>query len=199
MAYYYVYSPFSGIVKGQQCYCGTCSNGNNCNTGGTCTSCGSTQCKHNSGIVNLCCPMDIFGSSNGTVKLYVSSNITSIVTRRTGPNDNGDALCATAPPQGFAWVNEGVKVDLYCHGLRVGVVFFGHLRNRIANGTYTSPNGRTIGYLGDQNCQCPCYNGIHVHMERSSANGYTQYRNCNTQIYTNSVVYRFTGPDSCPI
>lgn len=228
MAYYYVYSPFSGVLKGQQCYCGKCSNGSNCNSGGYCTTCGSSECKHNTGITNLCCPMDIFGGANTAVKIYVSSNITSIVTRRTGPNDDGDGLCASAPPQGFEWVNEGVKVDLYCHAYIVGTVFFGHIRNRIANGEYTSPNGRTIGYLGNQNCACPnpsmcnnqscqsgcgcvqgadgnkyckckCYDGIHVHMERSSTNGYTYYRNCNTQVYTNTPIYRFTGPDNCPI
>lgn len=197
MAYYYVYSPFSGTLWGQDCYCGNCLDGNPCNSGGFCTSCGSTQCKHNTGISGLCCPTDIGGSASTAVKLYVSSNILSIRTIRTGPNDDGDALCATAPPSGFEWVNEGVKVELYTGqnggGTKVGTVFFGHLKSRIANGVYNSPNGIRIGYLGDQDCNCACYHGIHTHMERSSGNsGYTYHRNCYTSLTTSTAIYRWT-------
>lgn len=203
MAYYYVRSPFSGIQQGQECYCGQCANNNNCNNGGRCTDCGSIECRHNTGITGLCCPVDILGSASTGVRLYVSSNIRSIRTIRTGPNDDGDGLCRTAPPAGFEWVNEGVKVRLYCGynagGILIGTVFFGHLMNRIADGIYNSPSGRMMGYLGDNDCDCPCYDGIHAHMERSSANGYTYYRNCGTQVYTSTSIYRWTGPDVCPV
>lgn len=201
MAYYYVYSPFSGTLWGQDCYCGSCSDSTPCNSGGFCTSCGSNQtaCTHNTGITGLCCPIDIGGAANTALKLYVSSNISSIVTTRTGPSDDGDALCATTPPSGFAWVNEGVKVTLYCQAAIIGTVFFGHLRNRISNGEYFSPNGKIIGYLGDQDCNCSCYHGIHTHIERSSTNGYTYHRNCNTSLTTATSIYRFTGPDNCAV
>jgi hypothetical protein len=140
--------------------------------------------------------MDIFGAANTAVVLRTTSTIQSIKTIRTGPNDDGDALCASAPPPGFAWVNEGVKVLLYTGtgggGSLVGTVFYGHLKSRIANGTYNSPNLKTIGYLGDQNCNCACYQGIHVHMARSSANsGFSYHRYCNYPLGTNGTVYRW--------
>lgn len=200
MANYYVWTPFIGTLMGQDCYCYNCAGGGTCtNSLGACTSCGSSQCVHNTGINGLCCPVDIFGSANTAVWLYTSVSIKSIRTTRTGPNNNGDALCATAPPAGFEWVNEGVRVRLYTGlnggGNLVGTVFYGHLRNRIANGLYNDPSNLNspIGYLGDQNCACACYDGIHVHMERSSANsGYTYHHYCGYPLGSNSVIYRWT-------
>jgi len=197
--YYYIWSPFSGTLKGQDCYCNNCANGNPCtDSGGFCTVCGSSQCNHPAAINGLCCPVDIFGGANTTVVLRTSSGIQSIRTTRTGPlpNNDGDLLCASTPPSGFAWVNEGVRVRLYTGtnggGSLVGTVFYGHLKSRIANGTYNSPNLRTMGYLGDQNCNCSCYTGIHVHMARSSGNsGYTYHRYCNYPLVTSSSVYRW--------
>ena len=197
--YYYVRSPFSGTLKGQDCYCINCNNGSPCtDPGGFCTICGSSQCTHIAGIDNLCCPMDIFGAVNTAVALRTSAGIQSIRTTRTGPNDNGDLLCATAPPPALIWINEGVRVQLYTGtgggGSLVGTVFYGHLKNRISNGVYNSPNLRTMGYLGDQLCSpsCPCYTAIHVHMARSSANnGYTYHHNCNYSLSTSSSVYRW--------
>lgn len=215
--YYYVKSPFSGNQRGQDCYCVLCSNLNNtCNGGssccadyGRCTSCGNSTggCKHNTGITGLAKPVDISGAANTAVKCYVNSLVKSIKTIRTGPKppgrggcpgdstNNNDALCSTAPPSTFCWVDEGVKVELYCElnacGY-IGTVFYGHLRNRIANGTYNWPNGKIIGYLGNQNCACACYSGIHLHMERSTINGgYTYYRQCGTSVTTSSNIYRF--------
>lgn len=223
MAYYYVYCPFSGASHwGTDCYCGTCDNGNACNNAGNCTACGAgdADCTHNSGITGLCCPVDIGGGANVSVKCYVSSNIRSIRTKLTGPNNDGDLLCGTAPPAAFAWVNEGVKVELYCGqnatGTFIGTVFYGHVRNRQVqnNVVYNYPHGKLLGYLGNldcctcqtpcanpvpNNCKCACYKGIHVHMERSSTNGYTYKRNCNTGITTSSPMYRWTGPDICPV
>lgn len=199
MADYIVYGPFSGTLWGQDCYCGNCSGGSPCNSGGYCTSCGSgdANCRHNTGINGLCCPTDVGGAANTAVKLSLSSNILSVRTYRTGPSDDGDALCATTPPSGFGWVNEGIKVQLYNapNGLRtlVGIVFYGHLTSRIANGIYNNPNNLTIGYLGSQDCNCACYHGIHVHMERSSwYSGYTYHRSCYTSVIYATAIYRWT-------
>ena len=197
MTNYYIWSPFSGALKGQDCYCNNCANGNPCtDSGGFCTVCGSSQCTHPVGINGLCCPMDIFGGAGTAVILRVSVAIQSIRTTRTGPNDDGDPLCASAPPPGFAWVNEGVRVQLYTGtgggGTLVGTVFYGHLTSRIANGIYNSPNLKTMGYLGNQDCNCSCYKGIHVHMARSSGNnGYSYHHYCSFPLNTFHVIYRW--------
>ena len=202
MANYYIWTPFPGTLKGQDCYCGTYTNGSGCtNSLGLCSSCGSTQCPHYAGINNLCCPVDIFGSANTPVWLYTSTAIQSIRTIRTGPNDDGDLLCSpdATPPPGFEWVNRGVKVRLFTglngSGSFVGTVFYGHLRNRIANGTYNDPLNLStpIGYLGDRDCDCACYDGIHVHMARTPGNnGYTYHNYCGYPLNTNSLIYRST-------
>ena len=115
MPNHYVWSPFSGTLRGQDCYCTNCSNGTGCSTAeGFCSVCGSSQCLHKAGIDNVCCPVDIFGAANTAVVLRISSTIQSIRTTRTGPagvnNNNGDLLCDNTPPANFPWVNEGVKV-----------------------------------------------------------------------------------------
>lgn len=198
MANYYVYSPFSGTLRGQDCYCKNCSNGTPCtNSSGSCTSCGSSQCLHVAGINGTCCPMDVSGPASTLVRLRVNSNVKSIITTRTGPNDDGDVLCQISPPTGFGWVNEGVKVRMYTGidggGSLIGTVFFGHLGSRIANGLYNSPNLRVMGALGSQDCNCNCYAGIHVHMTRSSGNGGFSYHHaCNFSLTTSSLVYSWT-------
>lgn len=95
---FFTCSTFFLPVYRQDCYCGNCSDSTLCNSGGFCTSCGSTLCKQNKGITGLCCPTDISGSANTIVKLYVSSKILNIKTTRTGPNDDGDSLCRAALP-----------------------------------------------------------------------------------------------------
>jgi len=217
MTDYWVYCPFSGATsQGQDCYCGSCAGGAACNTGGYCTACGGAQCPHNPGINGLCCPIDIFGAANKAVKVHVSSNILSMRTTRVGPSDNGDPLCGTPPPANFAWVNEGVKVDLYCkygaQGTLIGTVYYGHLRNRIPNGGYDNPYGRIVGYLGDRdcctcpepcvnpvpnNCKCDCYKGIHVHTERLATGGFTYHRDCGYPLTTTTPIYRFTSGAIC--
>lgn len=215
MAYYYVYCPFSGAEQwGQDCYCDNCGNGSPCNDGGYCTACGSTDCPHRSGITNLCCPIDIGGAIGTAVRFYGGSNIKSIRVIWTGPtwdrgngcygpNNDGDVLCGIAPPANFCWVDEGVKVELYCaygaQGPVIGTVFYGHLQDRIANGVYDEPNGKILGYLGDQNCNnCDCYDGIHVHVARDP-NGSSYHRDCGTPLSTSHPIYRWSGPDYCPV
>jgi len=141
--------------------------------------------------------VDIFGSANEEVRLYVSTNILSIRTIQI------NYLCGTPPPAGFEWVNQGVKVELYtapnAGGPLVGTVYYGHLVGRIDNGVYDTPNGKRIGYLGPEDCinpdgtRCDCYQGIHVHMERSSGNnGYTYYRDCTTPVDPSMEIYKWT-------
>jgi len=215
---YYIYSPFQGTSKGQLCYCTNCANGNPCNNGaGGCTTCGSTDgsCIHLAAIDNLNYPVDIFAAANTQVKLYTSGNIRSVrITHtgrpRAGQNNNGDGLCAAAPPAGFEWVDEGVRVELFCNlnatGTLIGTVFYGHLRNRKPAGTYNYPQSPLLimGLLGDQNCpnNCGCcYHGIHVHMACSASNnGYFYPRACGTVVYPGiSPVYRWTisNPTGC--
>jgi len=176
MAYIYVYAPINGTQAGQDLYC--------------------DGKQHNPGI--LCCgENDILGAASSAVKFYSSSYIKSIRTTQLGN------LCATSPPAGFEWVNEGVKIELYCNydaqSALIATLFYGHLTNRIANGVYNSPNSRTLGRLGSQDCNCACYDGIHVHTECDSS-GYRIPRGCGVGVYTTSQMYRWTVPDlsACP-
>ena len=214
MAYYYVYTPFSS-AKGnaKACYNGNCqSNGTPCITQSTnaCTACANGEacgqqqpCPHCTGITGMTSrsAVDIGGPANSAVRMYVSSNIQSIRTIKTGPNDDGDALCSgsSTPPPGFGWVNEGVKVELWCgpgaSGTKVGTVFFGHLRNRITNNIHNNPYGRILGYLGDIDCNCACYKGFHTHMER--AGGSVNTWSYGQSISTSFWIYRWSGPDIC--
>lgn len=196
---YIVYAPFSGTGKGQDCYCVNCANGSACNNGGYCTPCGSVECKHKSGITGLCCPVDINGPANGNV-MFWGNGIASVRVIRKGPYDppDYDALCSVTPPGNFGWVNEGVKVELYCNYNAVtflGAIYYGHLRNRQNNGVYNDPNGLYLGQLGNVSCGCNCYpSSIHVHMERQST-GFTYRWSCGTLLYVaTSPVFRFTGP-----
>lgn len=221
---FFIYSPFQGTSQGQFCYCGgTCSPpGEDCihRVGNSnCVSCGCHE--HKAGIVDLCCPVDIFGSANTAVYCYPGGNIRSIRTTQI------NAFCRTPPPTDFAWVNHGVKVELFCGlnatGTLVGTIFYGHLNEpRIANGIYNWPTSplRIMGYLGPGNCSCQnfqcaqgcgagcccdtapepdlcyccCYSGIHCHLARSSGNGgYTYPRSCGTSVYLGiTPIYRWT-------
>jgi hypothetical protein len=136
MAYIYVYSPYSGANWGQATYCFIPGN-------------------HNAGF--LANPIDIGGgAAGGAVRFY--SSVGSIrTTRNTG-------LCAVNP--GAPW-NDGVMVEMYRYAnasCYIGKVYYGHLSNRIANGTYNSPNALQIGTLSPNTCNCNCYNGVHTHV-----------------------------------
>ncbi len=206
---HWVYIPFDGAtVKGQECYCDNCASGSPCiTTGGLCTDCGKNECKHAIGFDNLCCPIDVSGPASTGVKLVVSSGIKSIRTIKVGrsnvppydPQNQIDAICSLAPPAGYEWVDEGVKVELWsglgATGSKMGTVAFGHLRSRVANGVYDNPSFaiRTLGLLGNSNPDVCCYHGIHVHV--AAANGvykvYPAYRRCDTAVGTGNAMYYF--------
>ncbi len=150
-------------------------------------------------------PVDVHSANGGVeVKLYV---------RAYAPNGvpypdsviksirviHVNSFCRIPPPSDFAWINQGVKVELYtgedATGIRIGTVFYGHLVNRKDEGVYSYEEGMKLGNLGSQFCsnggQCDCYplaSDHHVHMGRSD-NGYTYYLSCNTPVNTSSGIY----------
>ena len=211
---YFVNVPFSNAQGwARACYNNLCTspNGSPCMNfpANTCTACGGGQlcnnnlpCPHCFGINGLCCPGDIGGPANAAVTLIVSGGIKSARTTRTGPGagNDGDGICTVAPPASFPWVNEGVKVNFYCgydgHGSWIGTAFFGHLRNRIANSVYNLPYGLVVGYLGNIDCNCGCYRGIHAHVERSNANTGTTYAwTYNQPLNTGNWMFKWSIPN----
>lgn len=207
MPSYYVYAPFFGTAKGRYCY-----PGGSCNccllNEGQCADCG---CSTHTAGASLCCPADIFGLTGAQVRLYASNNVLSVRTSYTG-------FCATTPPPNFPWVNQGVKVDLYCgsnarRGSYIGTVLYGHLMNRnVGNGQIYNGdqvNGLLIGSISnvwcncnscpgsvcnDPGCTCKCYptsTQHHVHMGRSAANGFTNSWTCGTPVSIAFWIYRF--------
>jgi len=140
-SYYYVYAPRSGTNWGQATYCSNGSTHTN-----TSTLCGGS-------------PMDISGPQGGAVTFYGSSLVKSIKTTQVS------GVCASDPAP---W-NNGVNVNLYSGlngtGTLIGCVGYGHLENRVANGTY-NVNVKQVGTL-PADCSCGCSSGIHVHMEGS--------------------------------
>lgn len=147
--------------------------------------------------------MDVFGASGAAVRLYVSANIMSVRTIYLS-----STLCLVPPPSDFAWVNQGVKVELYtglnATGAKIGEVSYWHLASRtVQDGQiYNYPNGLLIGYLGTEQCTdvnlCSCYPVYfdlkhHVHMTRSD-NGVTVYRNCYTGVDPSSPIYYWPLP-----
>ena len=125
----------------------------------------------------LCCPIDVGGGSDGTsLYLYGNSNVKSIKTTRFSN------FCLTQPPS--PW-RDGVKVELYASINAqdyFGAVFYGHVKNWIANGTYNT-NTKKIGELA-ADCQCACASGIHVHMTRSG--GASNIFSCYQTLYAGS-------------
>lgn len=173
MAYAIVYSPFNGTQGGQNNYCdGTA---------------------HNPGV--LCCgESDLYGYQSQYV-YFRAGYVKSIRTTRVS------GLCLNPPGPPNEWVDEGVKVEMFCNenggGVFVGTVYYGHLVNRIANGLYNYPDGLYLGRLGSV-APGGCYGTIfHVHME-CDQNGYRYPRNCSVPIYTSTPIYRWIVPDNCP-
>lgn len=176
---YYVYAPFSGKLKGRDCYSGgSCGNGDCCQhtpvpeccvrADTTCDGCCANCGKHIAGAsgAGICRAADIFslkGSSGvDEVKLYVNENVQSIRTLYTG-------FCACTPPSTHPWVNHGVIVELYAcpsaTAYLIGKVLYGHLQTRTVNHNqvYNRPaiNGLKIGTIGPNWCNCgACVNGI---------------------------------------
>lgn len=204
---YYVYvpiSPASGMAR--DCYNNKCViGGSDCLNvpANTCTSCGSGEhctdttrhcphCCHASGYFK---PGDIGGSSSANVMLRTNSLINSVTIRQT------NTLCKNSPPSGYEWINYGLEVDLFClTGTYIGTVFYGHLRNRISPGNYSTPLSTPLGILG---ASAPpsydCYTYVHVHMEVKSGS-YSPVINpwsYQQTLYTSTYVYKWTGPDTC--
>ena len=102
---YEVKAPFSGLLKGEDCYCANCPDGKPCSVEGKCTDCGKAEgsgCQHGTSY-GLTSPVDIY-AEGAAVVLYVNDNIKSIRTIRT------NILCINPPPPGCDWVNQGVMV-----------------------------------------------------------------------------------------
>jgi hypothetical protein len=194
----YVYAPNSGQNFGQNCYCTKtvlCSDGvrrsclNNlagsctptCGTGCNCNA-GNTSCPHATtggadGWVN---PIDIGGSASQNINFYATSGIQSIRTQRTS------CVCG-----GTGTWSKCVYVSLYSNAsgtTYIGGVMYAHLDDatRIIDGFYQQNLwGKKIGQMTSTNCNCACYGGIHVHMQRRQGSTYSLY-SCNTQLYAGS-------------
>lgn len=205
MAYYYLYSPFSGTSRAQYCYCDAityrcwdiseaCTSRQKYSNCHLCDDPNGTKCnRHDPGFASpACCPLDIAtGGVDKDVWLITSSNIKSALINLT------TLSCAQEPPPGYSWVKHALKIDLYTDynlgGTKIATVHFAHIRNRIAAGTYNLPLQPRLGNTGSDNCNCNCYQGIHLHQARTSSySGYTIPRNCGIQIYTYDYIYRWT-------
>jgi hypothetical protein len=205
MPTYEIRSPFPGTSRAQYCYCDAVTyrcwsesvactiKQSNSNCHNSCNDPNKVVCsEHIAAVSGLCCPLDIStGTVNRQIFLVTSQNILSVYIART------NLSCIVSPPPGYEWVREGLKVDLFTNtwgnGTKIGSVFYGHVRNRISNGIYNYPYQNALGETGNQDCNCHCYSGIHVHLARSSGNGGTTIaRACGTSVTTDSVVYRFT-------
>ena len=215
MAIYKVLAPFTGTNMAQYCYCGNCSANNPCdNDNPNCKDCSNCS-EHKAGVTGLCCPVDIFGAANKTVVFYYNCNIKSIQITKV------ESFCATAPPPGYEWVNQGLKVDIYSQNNQVGyvgTVFYGHLRNRTSiTKTNLDCNAfPVLGNLGNTDCMCTgtscatcqsgcgCCNGAcctpccrckcyqGIHLHMARSGGETIGRDCNTPVTQNySIIYQW--------
>jgi hypothetical protein len=178
--YVYVYSPLTALMTAQSCYC-------NCNP--------CSGCPHSSGFSNLgfCCPTDIGGSgtpAGADIKFYGSTYIKSIVTeQRTN-------FCQANPPAPY---EDAVVVYLYRYENAVcliGKVFYGHLYNRVANGTYNRPQYQGLRLGESPACCAACYGGVHVHMARNTG-GQTIAYNCYASLSQgSSKIYQWYWNDA---
>jgi hypothetical protein len=164
MAYIYVYAPCTGTSGPQSTYC----NG----TAHTVVSC-----------IGGSSPLDVMTFAIKEVWLHATSLAPMCKTTQC----NG--VCATA---GAPWTY-GIKVDLYLDFAAtqyLGTVGYGHVENRIANGTYDCRSGLKLGTL-PRDCACGCSSGIHCHMQ---GNGTAQsFGNCTGTALTkgSTWIYRW--------
>lgn len=185
MSYAYVYAPKSGTIWSLACYCRK----TGCNSSPPC----GTGCDHKivggSGYGN---PIDLGnGWTAGTDILFRgSSNILSIYVTHI------NNVCSGGSPAPWTY---GVKVDLYTgynkSGTLLGTALYGHLQNRLANGTTKNkPTGSWAQYLGEMpsNCACGCSDGIHVHMESKGAS--RNSLSCEQSVTTSTWFYRWVMP-----
>lgn len=165
MAYVYVYAPCSGTVKEVTHYC----NGNP----HTVVSCiGGSK------------PIDIHTGSQVDIYLHV----TSIAVRAKVTRCSGMCLDTSKVP----WIY-GLRVDLYLDTAAtqyLGTVGYGHVDDRIANGTYDCRTPLRLGRLPSA-CNCPCSGAIHVHMQGNGE--FVGFVNCaNTPVTKGtSWIYRW--------
>ncbi|GIK55503.1 MAG: hypothetical protein BroJett015_11660 [Chloroflexota bacterium] len=173
MAYFYVYAPFNGANWGQNTYC-------------------FNNAPHPSRY--YCCPIDIGRPNNDVTPIYFygSSNIRSI--RVIFDNQ----VCNSIP--GDPWEN-ALKVELFgqldaqCY---VGALSYSHVANPITTGTQVyNANYIKLGDASPDTCNCNqnflCYNGVHVHMERSS-NGASISLACWAPVYAATTwIYRWSA------
>jgi len=175
MATAYVYAPKTGTNMGQVCYC----NNPNC----VCPGCVHTVVRQNEGWVS---PLDISSNSGLDIYLYAAGTyVKSVRTERVG------WICGntTLTP----WTN-GVLTHLYkdTAGTNyIGGVMYGHLENRIANGLYTSHWGIRVGTTPQNDCDCGCYDGHHIHIQRK--NGSSNTFNCGNTLYAGTTwIFKWT-------
>lgn len=176
MAYCYIYAPFSGTIKALNTYC----------TGG-----GTHP------DVWLCCdPTDVGRTSGASMYFYGSTNISQITTTR---RDN--SVCATGSIPA-PW-DYGVEVGFYSSDILVARVFYGHIANPVANGTYTVRSkkvGDIAALPGDCPCgpstdACCCYPHLHVHFERDTGGSRNSALACGTSVTAGSTwIFRWTAP-----
>ena len=147
MANYYVYAPITGVVTGQDTYCGGARHPN----------------------VRLGRPpTDIAPTAAGMVRIdfHASANVRSIrVFNRPL------SVCANqnVPPP---W-NHGLEVELYSRpdapaSAFVGRVFYAHVGWPIADDVYNTNSGG-LAWIAPDGCNCSCYQGRHVHVEAEGA------------------------------
>lgn len=175
----YVYAPRSGSNMGQFCYC----NNPNC----VCPTCEHTRVREWEGWTDS---LDISSVSGGSLRFYGNSSIKSIRTEQVG------WICQNTNLVPWTY---GVVVSLYSNTAGtnyIGGVMYGHMEggDRIANGHYNSGLwGRWLGRTPYADCDCGCYDGHHVHMQRRW--GIDRNFNCWQTIYTGSTwLYRFNTP-----
>lgn len=201
----YVLAPNSGQNLGQNCYCtksivcsdgvtraclnnlsGTCKPG--CGNGCNCSA-GNTICPHSTtgGADGWVSPIDIGGSANLAINFYSTVGIQSIRTQKL------QCVCGGNPTWSYC-----VYVSLYSNQAGttyIGGVMYAHLdqNTRIADGLYVQNLwGKKIGQMTSTNCNCQCYGGYHVHMQRRQGSTPWLY-NCQSQLYSGSTkVYGYT-------
>ena len=173
MAYVYVYAPFTGENWGQDTYCFDGSN---------------------HPVRYYCCPIDVGRPNNDVTSIYFygSSLVKSI--RVTFD----DQVCGGAP--GDPWEN-ALKVELYgqvnaqCY---IGAVSYSHVDNPVTTGSAVyNTNTLKFGDASPDTCGCNqnflCYDGVHVHMERSS-NGASNSFDCWDDLYGGTTwIYRWNS------
>lgn len=144
------------------------------------------NCNHYPGI--LTSPLDIGNTASGggtAVYFWANSYVKSIIVTKK------DGFCSPQPPSPY---RDGAEVQFFCElggQGHIGTVFYGHLQN-IVQGTFNS-NQKIVGYSVNNQCNCQCMSGPHVHMTRSS-NGTTNSIACLSPVTRGSTwIYSWTA------